>query len=167
MSAPQELHQSPSGSGMRQRYRSPVMDVWAGHRDSVCLDRRTEPAGQRCIQPESISREPHPSPPLHCPSLRAHCFQALPLALLVRFEHHLLPPRWRPWGGPALSSQSCCLHPPLLLLFVSVSARPPPQPGLCPFCLLGQLGASGYFLGSPETPTPSSSGLPGESVGRM
>lgn len=42
-------------------------------------------------------------PLLLCPSLRTHCFQTLPLALLIGFEYHLLPPRWRQWGGGPLS----------------------------------------------------------------
>lgn len=42
MSAPQELDQPPNSPEMRQRYRLPVVDVWARLRDSVRLNRETD-----------------------------------------------------------------------------------------------------------------------------
>ena len=59
-------------------------------------------------------------------------------------------------------SLSVCLCLSLSLSLSHTHTQP------CTFSFLqGQLGAQAYLLGSPETPTPSSSGLPGESVGRM
>ena len=114
---------TPSDPEMRRKNRARaarcegrVQGLWApGQRD----DR----GGQRGIQPGALPGSPTlASCMLSFPQdSLLPSFPALPLALLVGYECHLLPPRWRQWGGDPVSSHSCDPTPPQLPVSVSLS----------------------------------------------
>ena len=143
---------TPSDPEMRRKNRARaarcegrVQGLWApGQRD----DR----GGQRGIQPGALPGSPTlASCMLSFPQdSLLPSFPALPLALLVGYECHLLPPRWRQWGGDPVSSHSCDPTPPQLPVSVSLSlthththTHTAPHFQLSP----GRAGCSGLYLG--------------------
>lgn len=153
MFAPQELEQPSSGPELKHRNSTPAATRVGWDQRLRVPGQRTGSGGQRCIQPDSISQGPHPGPPLPCPSLKTHGFQVLPLAWLLGFEHHLLPPRWRQWGwGLSLPVAAAPELPlaPSLSLSLSLSHTHiygHTHRALTFDCLQGELGTQDYLLG--------------------
>ena len=135
---------------MRRKNQAPVARCEGRVQGLWTPRQRDDRGGQRGIQPGALPRSPTlASCVLSFPQdSLLPSFPVLPLALLVGYECHLLPPRWRQRGGDPVSSHSCDLTPPQLPVSVSLSLSHTHTRPHTFGCLQEELGAQGCTWGS-------------------